>query len=41
MKSKLIMMACMVRLRVSENSIETETILVDIRNCVPTIVDHF
>ena len=33
--------ACMVRLRVSENSIETETIPVEIRNCVPTIVDHF
>jgi poly-gamma-glutamate synthesis protein (capsule biosynthesis protein) len=31
----------MVRLRVSENSIETETIPVEIRNCVPTIVDHF
>ena len=33
--------ACMVRLKVTETTIETETILVDIRNCVPTIVDHF
>ena len=33
--------ACMVRIRVSENGLETETIPVEIRNCVPTIVDHF
>ena len=33
--------ACMVRLRVGENELQTETIPVEIRNCVPTIVDHF
>ena len=33
--------ACMVRLKVSTNTIETETIPVEIRGCVPTIVGHF
>lgn len=33
--------ACMVRLKVSTDSVETETIPVEIRACVPTIVSHF
>ena len=33
--------ACMVRLKVSTDDVETETIPVEIRACVPTIVSHF
>ena len=33
--------ACMVRLKVSTDNVETETIPVEIRACVPTIVSHF
>lgn len=33
--------ACMVRLKVSTNTIETETIPIEIRGCVPIIVGHF
>ena len=33
--------ACMVRLKVSAENVETETIPVEIRNCVPTIVSYF
>ena len=32
--------ACMVQLKVSDNDIETETIPIDIRNCVPTLIPH-
>ena len=33
--------ACMVRLKVSTDDVKTETIPVEIRNCVPTIVSYF
>ena len=33
--------ACMVQLKVSTDNVETETIPVEIRACVPTIVSHF
>ena len=33
--------ACMVRLKVSTDDVKTETIPVEIRNCVPTIVSNF
>ena len=33
--------ACMVRLKVSSRDVETETIPIEIRHCVPTIDSHF
>ncbi len=32
--------ACMVQLKVSDHDIKTETIPIDIRNCVPTLIPH-
>jgi len=33
--------ACIVRLKVNTNNIETETIPIEIKNCVPITTDHF